>query len=59
MCDSQEIEDEFHFVISCNAYIENRQVMYNCIISQIEEFIHLNNREKIFIMKYKWKSLGK
>ncbi len=41
VCNSHEIEDEFHFIISSNAYIEIRQVMYNCIASQIEEFIHL------------------
>ncbi len=59
-CNSQEIEDEFHFVISYNAYIEFRQVMYNCITSQIEEYIHFNDRERIIhIMKYEWKSLGK
>ncbi len=44
----QEIEDEFYFIISCNAYIEIRKVMYNCITSKIEECIHFHNRE-IFI----------
>ncbi len=54
------VEDEFHFVMSCNAYIEIQQVMYNCITSQIEEFIHFSNRETfIHIVKYEWKSLGK
>ncbi len=60
ICYSQEIEDEFHFIISCNAYIEIRQVMYNCITSKIEEFIDFTDRIFfIHIMKYEWKSLGK
>ncbi len=60
ICDSQEIEDEFHYIISCNVYIEIRQVIYNCITSKIEEFIHFNDRENfILIMKDEWKSLGK
>ncbi len=46
---SQEIDDEFHFIISYNAYIEIRQVMYNCITSKIEEFFHFNDREKFGI----------
>ncbi len=52
------LENLFYLIISCNAYIEIRQVMYNCITSKIEEFIHFNDREKIIhIMKYEWKSL--
>ncbi len=31
VCNSQEIEEEFQFIISCNAYIEIQQVMHNCI----------------------------
>ncbi len=54
------VEDEFHFVMSCNAYIEIQQVMYNFITYKIEEFILFNDREKIIhIMIYEWKSLGK
>ncbi len=56
ICNSQEIEHKCHFIISCNAYIEIQQVMYNCITSKLEEFIHFNNREIfIHIMKYEWK----
>ncbi len=46
ICNSQEIEEEFNFIISCNAYIEIRQVIYNCITSKIEEFIYFNDSEK-------------
>ncbi len=60
ICNSQEVEVEIPFIISCNAYREFRQVMYKCITSPIEEFIHFNDRENIiYIMKYEWKSLGK
>ncbi len=60
ICTSQDIEDEFHIIISCNPYIEIQQAVYNCITSQIEEFIHFNHREKVIhITKYEWKSLGK
>ncbi len=34
--------------------------MYNCITSQIEEFIHFNDKENVIhIIKFEWKSLGK
>ncbi len=51
------MEDEFHFVICCNAYIDIQQVLYNCMTSQIEEFIH-DIENILHIMKYEWKSLS-
>lgn len=53
VCNWKEIEDECHFVISCNVYIEIPQIMYNSITSKIKEFIHFNDRKNVIhIMKF-------
>ncbi len=54
ICNSQHIEDEFHFIVSCNAYIEIRQVLYNFITSKIEEFTFMIEKN-LFIS---WNMIG-
>ncbi len=56
ICNSQSIEDEFHFLI-CNEYNELRIYLFNNIkYNKVETFEYLNNRETfLHIMKYEWK----
>ena len=50
MCNSQEIENEFHFLMICPAY-DNRANLYNSI-TVLNEFIKMTMKEKfIFINK--------
>ncbi len=59
ICNSKEIEDEYHFVSICKEYIF-RQSLYNKINEKSDIFRNLDTKEKfIFIMKTEWKLLSK
>ncbi len=60
ICNSQSVEDEFHFILICNEYNELRINLFNSIKYKVETFEYLDNREKfVHIMKYEWKLLSK
>ncbi len=60
ICNSQSIEDEFHFILFCNQYNEMRINLFNSIKCKVETFEYLDNREEfVHIMKYDWKCLSK
>ncbi len=60
ICNSQSVEDEFHFILICNEYDELRINLFNSIKYKLETFEYLDNREKfVHIMKYEWKLLLK
>ncbi len=60
ICNSQSIEDEFHFILICNEYNELRIKLFNSIKYKVETFEYLDNSE-MFVdnMKYEWKCLSK
>jgi hypothetical protein len=50
-CNSNNIEDEQHFLLECNYYDEERQAFYKTLISNYQDFSALNSTEKFnFIM---------
>ncbi len=60
ICNSQSIEDEFHFILICNEYNELRINLFNGIKYKVETFEYHDNREQfVHIMKYEWKLLSK
>ncbi len=60
ICNSQSIEDEFHFILICNEYDELRINLFNSIKYKVETSAYLDSRERfVHIMKYEWKLLSK
>ncbi len=60
ICNSQSIEDEFHFILICNEYNELRINLFNSIKCKVQTFEYLDNRDKfVHIMKYEWKLIRK
>lgn len=58
VCNSSEIEDEFHFMCQCNFYSEERAELYRQI--EIEGFYVLSNKTKfVHIMEQCNKNVGK
>ncbi len=56
VCNSDEVEDEFHFLSKCTKYINVRNVMYNNVIGKKPEFEQMNDNDKfVYLMKYEWK----
>ncbi len=47
------MEDEFHFILTCNEYDELRINMFNSIKYKVETFEYLENRKK-FVHKVKY-----
>lgn len=48
ICDSDEAESECHFILDCNKYTTERQVLYNKIDNQ--SFQTLNSPEKLNVL---------
>ncbi len=46
ICNSKEIEDEYHFVSICKEYDIFRQSLYNKINEKSDIFRNLDNNEK-------------
>ena len=60
LCNLNAVEDEFHFVCVCTKYEKERNVLFNQINSENQEFINLSLRDKfIYIMQTEWKHLSK
>ncbi len=50
ICNSQAIEDKFHFILIYNEYNELRMNLFNSIKYKVETFEYLDNIEKgVFI----------
>ena len=47
-CDSEEVEDEMHFLITCTNFVGERQELFDIISKTCHNFINLNNNEKFF-----------
>ncbi len=60
LCQSNEIEDEIHFIYKCNFLNVNYTALFNNISETFDEFIHFNDTEKImFLMKHIQRQLSK
>ncbi len=49
ICNSKEIEDEYHFVSICKEYDTFRQSLYNKINEKSDIFRNLDNKESLFL----------
>ncbi len=50
-CNSNQIEDERHFLLVCSSYAENRKILYDKISTKCKPFLTLNNANKfLYIM---------
>ena len=60
LCDANVIEDEQHFVCSCNLYSELRQEMYTKICESDINFIDMPQCEKfVYLMSKKQKLMSR
>ena len=58
VCNSGQIEDEFHFVMVCSAYDGSREKLLAEV--QIENFSNMSSQEKfIYLMKYENRKLSR
>ncbi len=54
LCQSNEIEDEIHFICGCNFLNVKHTALFNSTSETLDEFIHFNVTEKIiFLMKHR------
>ena len=49
-CNSNEIEDETHFLLSCNFYTTERNKFFNELNEKYKHFIQLDNTRKIMFL---------
>ncbi len=47
LCQSNEIEDEIHFIYRCNFLNVKCTALFNSISEMFDEFIHFNDTENI------------
>ncbi len=60
LCIMRKIEDEFHFVCECTAYLNMREELYRCVQAKNEHFTNMDNKDKfVWLMKNEWKLLAK
>ena len=53
-CKNQSIEDEFHFILSCRLYNDNREKLFRKIYTNNPIFEHLDDKEKfLYVMQYR------
>ena len=50
ICNSNAIEDEVHFLCTCIAFSEPREVLYNNVKSEIQNFDNLDDVEKLAVI---------
>ena len=50
ICNSNAIEDDFHFLCNCIAFSEPREVLYNNVKSEIQNFDNLPDVEKLAVI---------
>ncbi len=59
LCDTQEVEDEIHFVCICNLYNDLRKIIYRIVEHKHSDFYMYDNKDKfIFLVQKEWKILG-
>ena len=46
ICGNGEVEDEYHFLLTCTTYSQNRQILFDNI-TNLEHFRSLNNNDKL------------
>ena len=46
VCNSDDIENEFHFLCICNAYNECRNILYKNVSNHNNNFVHMSDRDK-------------
>ncbi len=57
--DTQEVEDQIHFVCKCNLYNYLRKTMYRTVEHKHNDFYMYDNKDKfIFLVQKEWKILG-
>ncbi len=55
VCNNEDIENEFHFLCVCNAYIEFRNVLYN----NIYNVYNMTDKDKfVYLMEFHWKEVS-
>lgn len=58
LCNSNEIEDEVHFVCKCTALTDLREELYGQVENRIENFTDLNDNDKfVHLVKLEWRPL--
>ncbi len=56
VCNNEDIENEFHFLCVCNAYIEFRNVLYINIYNVYHNSYNMTDKEKfVYLMEFRWK----
>ena len=50
VCDSQSVENEFHFIFDCKAYSQLRLMFYNWIIMHYPNFFIMSQAERLKVM---------
>ncbi len=59
LCDTQDADDEIHFVCKYNLYNDLRKTMYRTVEHKHFDFYMYDNRDKfIFLVQKEWKILG-
>ncbi len=53
LCDTQEVEDEIHFVCKCNLYNYLRQTMYRIVEHKHTDFYMYDNKYKVIFLVQK------
>ncbi len=57
VCKNGDVENEFHFVCTCNAYTTLRNMMYDTINDVT--FYNMTDRDKfVYLLKKHWKQLS-
>ncbi len=60
ICNSYNVEDEIHFIFSCEAYINERRVLFDHCINILPDFMDMTDNEKLkYLMTVEWKILMK
>jgi hypothetical protein len=60
ICHDQKVEDELHFLFTCDAYTEKRQTFFDEMLNKNDEFIQMSNTDKLkFCCEYEPRKLAK
>jgi hypothetical protein len=52
-CDSEEVEDEIHFLLCCSKFREERQQLFRTISQSCNNFLQLNPQEIFYWLRRK------
>ena len=60
LCDTNSVEDEFHFIFCCNFYINERKYYFDKICKQNPKFQEMDNTNKIiYLFEYDCKNFAR